>query len=414
VTPQGVRDALVRVEHGRIVSVEDPGIRGSIGADDLGDRVLMPGLVDPHVHINDPGRADWEGFDSATRAARAGGISVVVDMPLNAIPATTSAAALRAKREAAAGRCEVAVEFWGGVVPGNVAELEPMAEAGVRGFKCFLVPSGVDEFPHVGEAELRQAMPVIARLGLPLLVHAELPEPIDRATAGLANADPRRYATWLASRPPEAEVLAVRLMMRLCEETGCRVHIVHLSAAEALPDLRAARRRGLPVTVETCPHYLCFAAEDVRDGATDLKCAPPIRDRANRERLWEALASGDIDLIASDHSPCPPALKRHDTGDFMAAWGGIASLELGLSVVWTLASERGIGIERVARWMCEAPAELAGFGGRKGAIAPGYDADLIAFDDRATWTIEAGALHQRHPVTPYAGRTVRGRVVPLK
>jgi allantoinase len=371
---------------------------------------LLPGLVDTHVHIDEPGRTDWEGFTTGTRAARAGGITTLVDMPLNSVPATTSAAALQAKRDAARGQCAINVAYWGGVVPGNADELEPLAAAGVCGFKCFMVPSGVDEFEHVTERDLREAMPILAQLGLPLLVHAELPAPIERANAAIAGRDPRAYATWLASRPPEAEIEAIRLVLRLCEETGCRVHIVHLAAAAALDELRAARERGVPVTVETCPHYLTFAAEDIPDGATEYKCAPPIRSTANREILWQGLLDGDIDFVASDHSPCPPAMKHGDTGDFMAAWGGIASLELGLAAVWTGARQRGATLADVVRWMAERPAGLAGLSERKGKLDPGYDADLIAFDIDARWTVDPALLRQRHKVTPYAGMSLRGRV----
>ena len=410
VTPVGVIDAVVEIHGGRIALVMPATSATPAGAIDLGDRWLLPGLVDTHVHVNEPGRTEWEGFATATRAAAAGGITTIVDMPLNSIPATTSAVSLRAKQEASRRASIVDVHFWGGVVPGNAGELEALNAAGVKGFKSFLVPSGVDEFPAVGERDLRQAMPVIARLGVPLLVHAELPDRIDRATPAARAGGVRRYASWLASRPPEAEVEAIRMMLRLCEDTGCRVHIVHLAAAEALEDLRAARTRGLPVTVETCPHYLSFAAEDVPDGATEYKCAPPLRGRGNRERLWGALADGTIDLVASDHSPCPPALKRSDTGDFFAAWGGVASLELTLSVMATEASARGRSLVDVARWMSERPARLAGLDDRKGAIAPGRDADLVVWNADAEWTVDPAKLHQRHPITPYSGRRLHGRV----
>lgn len=410
VTPDGVRPATVVVRGSSIEAVE-PFEATIAGARDLGDHWLIPGLVDTHVHINEPGREAWEGFESATRAAAAGGITTLVDMPLNSIPATTTVDALREKEAYASAKALVDVRFWGGVVPGNAGDLEALAAAGVLGFKCFLVPSGVEEFAHVGEADLRVAMPVIAKLGLPLLVHAELPGPIDAANAALAGADPRRHASWLASRPPEAEVAAVQFVTALASEFGCRVHIVHLSASEALADLRVARDAFLPVTVETCPHYLIFDAEDVPDGATRFKCAPPIRDRANRDALWEALDSGDLDMIASDHSPCPPQLKRAEQGDFFTAWGGIASLELGLSAVWTEASDRGFAMDDVVRWMSERPAMLAGLERRKGRIAAGYDADLVVWDPQAEWVVDAKALHQRHPITPYDGRHVRGRVI---
>jgi allantoinase len=405
VTPAGVSAANVRVRGRTIVEIEDG--PPSPGARELGKQWLLPGLVDTHVHVNEPGRTEWEGFATATRAAAAGGITTIVDMPLNSVPSTTTLAALEAKRAAARGLAHVDCAFWGGVVPGNADELESMAAAGVAGFKCFLVPSGVDEFAAVGEDDLRLAMPIIARLGLPLLVHAEWPAELEAAPK---PREPRRYAHYLATRPREAEHDAIRRMIRLCEATGCRVHIVHLASADAVPDLRLAKARGLPLTVETCPHYLTFAAEEIADGATAFKCAPPIRERENRERLWEALAEGVIDMIASDHSPCPPELKREDTGDFMAAWGGIASLEVMLAAVWTEASERGFTPRDLARWLCDVPATLAGFAEQKGSIAPGHAADLVAWDPDARWTVDAGSLQQRHPLTPWAGRTLRGSV----
>jgi allantoinase len=280
----------------------------------------------------------------------------------------------------------------------------------VRGFKCFLVDSGVAEFGWVGEPDLAPAMAILAGLGAPLLVHAEVAGPIDDAAAALAGADPTRYATYLASRPPAAEEQAIALVTRLCRATGARTHIVHHSAASALDQLRAARAEGLPLTAETCPHYLRFAAETIPDGATAFKCAPPIRDAANREALWRALADGVLDMVASDHSPCSPGLKAIEAGDFVAAWGGVAGLQLALPVVWTEASARGHTLSQIARWMCEAPARLAGLTGKKGAIAAGADADLIVFDDDAAQTVTPDALHHRHKVTPYAGETLRGVV----
>lgn len=407
VTPEGIRPACIVVENGRIAAVEETAVAGAI---DLGDLTLMPGLVDSHVHLNEPGRTEWEGFANGTRAAEAGGVTTVVDMPLNSVPATTSVAALEEKRRAAAGAARVDYAFWGGVVPGNAGELNELAAEGVVGFKCFLVDSGVPEFPAVTEDDLRKALPLLARLDLPLLVHAELPGPIE-AAASEANGDARAYATWLSSRPPAAEVEAIRLMIRLCREFRARVHIVHVSAAEALDDLRRARGEGLPLTAETCPHYLTIDAESIPEGATEFKCAPPIRNRGNQEMLWSALRDGVIDLVASDHSPCPPAMKNPETGDFMTAWGGIASLELGLTVMWTAAEVRGFGFDRVVTWMCECPAKLAGLGERKGRIAVGCDADLVAFDPEFEWTVSSSELRQRHPVTPYAGRRLSGRVM---
>lgn len=409
VTPAGVRPAAVVVAGGVITDVREPHDVPAAGRRlDAGDAVVLPGVVDTHVHVNEPGRTEWEGFETATRAAAAGGVTTLVDMPLNSVPVTTSAAALYDKAAAAAGHAIVDYAFWGGVVPGNDADLAPLARAGVKGFKCFLVPSGIDEFPAVGAADLRLAMKHLARLGLPLLVHAELPGPIARAAA-TSVADPRRYAGYLDSRPRQAELDAIDLILGLCRETGCHVHIVHLSAADALDRLRDARRPGLPVTVETCPHYLTFAAEDIPDGGTAWKCAPPIRERENREGLWQGLADGTIDLVASDHSPAPPALKCLETGDFSRAWGGIASLELALAATWTGARDRGHDLAQVARWLAQRPARLAGLA-RKGRIAPGCDADLVVFDPDTQFRVESSRLRQRHPVTPYAGMTLRGVV----
>ncbi|MDQ3606084.1 MAG: allantoinase AllB, partial [Gemmatimonadota bacterium] len=376
---------------------------------EAGDAVLMPGIVDTHVHVNEPGRTEWEGFESATRAAAAGGVTTLVDMPLNSVPATTTVAGLHAKLAAAADRCQVDVGFWGGVVPGNAGELDALWGGGVLGFKCFLSPSGVEEFPSVTEADLRVAMPTLSRLGAPLLVHAEDPAVLAYAAAA-APAPARRYEDYLRSRPAEAEVEAIRLMVALCREFGTRIHLVHLSAAEALPLLAEARAAGLPITVESCPHYLHFAAEEIADGATQFKCAPPIRGRESRERLWTALGSGEIDLIASDHSPCPPEMKAREAGDFAAAWGGVASLQLSLPVVWKGARERGYGLADLAEWMSAAPARLAGLSMRKGAIAPGRDADLVIWDPDADFVVTPEMLHHRHQLTPYLGALLPGVV----
>ena len=377
---------------------------------DFGKAAILPGLVDSHVHINDPGRSDWEGFETATRAAAAGGFTTLVDMPLNCIPASITVDALQQKRAAAQGKCRVDWAAWGGVVKGNHQDIEPLAAAGVPGFKCFLIHPGIDEFTMVDEADLRTALPHLARTGLPLLVHAELAGPVDAATERLANADWRTYATYLQSRPDEAELSAIRMMLSLCREYGFRLHIVHLASAQALPELRAARSQGLPVTVETCPHYLHLEAETIPDGATLYKCAPPIRTRANREALWQGLRDGIIDLVVTDHSPCPPAMKRLDKGSFRTAWGGIASLSVALAVMWTEASQRGFSLTDIARWMAEAPARLAGCHSRKGRIAAGYDADLVVFDPEANFQVTSERLHYRHPVSPYLGETLCGVV----
>jgi allantoinase len=404
--PEGERSGAIALQDGRIGAV----LKGNAPPTDRpihdwGDRVIMPGVFDSHVHVNEPGRTEWEGFDTATRAAAVGGITSLVDMPLNSSPVTTSLAALEAKAIAAQGKTHVDVAFWGGVIPGNAAELAPMIERGVAGFKAFLCPSGIDDFPEASEADLRVAMPILAERGIPLLVHAELP-----VHPAPEEGDPRRYATYLASRPPEWEVEAIRLVIRLAREFGGQVHIVHLSAADALEDLAAAKAAGVPITVETCPHYLTFAAEEIPDGATHFKCAPPIREAANRERLWQGLREGVIDFVACDHSPCTPGLKLMEEGDFMRAWGGIASLQFSLSVVWTAARARGFDPTDLARWLCDRTARFAGFGDTKGAIAPDYDADLVVWDPEASFEIAPEDIQHRHPLTPYAGRRLFGRV----
>jgi allantoinase len=408
VTPEGTGPAAVVVEHGVVRAVEPPPGPAIANRLDVGHLIVMPGLVDTHVHVNEPGRTEWEGFETAARAAAAGGVTTLVDMPLNSSPVTTSVEALEAKRDAAAARCGVDYGFWGGVVPGNAAHLPALAEAGVLGFKCFLAPSGLDEFPPVTEADLHEAMPALAALDAVLLVHAEAPGPLERAAGG--SGDARSYRRYLASRPREAEHEAIALLLRLAAEYGCRVHVVHLSSAGALPLLREARRNGVPLTVETCPHYLTFAAEEIPDGATLFKCAPPIRERENRERLWDALRDGEIDMIASDHSPCPPELKRLEAGNFDGAWGGVSSLQLTLAAVWTEARRRHVSPDALARWLGERPARLAGVSHCKGRIAPGYDADLVVWDPDAEWTVDAARLHHRHAVTPYAGRALHGAV----
>ena len=409
VLPDGERPASIHIDRGTVTGVGADDDGGSVL--DVGDLVVSPGIVDTHVHVNEPGRTEWEGFDTATRAAAAGGVTTIVDMPLNSIPATTSVEALDAKRRAADGRCHVDVGFWGGVVPGNEAHLDGLVEAGVRGFKCFLVPSGVDEFAAVDERDLRRAMPILARLGVPLLVHAESPKVIaecksnPQSTPHSALRTPQ-YGVYLATRPPEAEVDAIRLVATLAREFGVHVHIVHAASGEAVVEIERSKADGVKITAETCPHYLTFAAEDIPDGATEFKCAPPIRAACHRDALWHGLRRGALDLIATDHSPAPPALKC--PGDFMNAWGGIASLELSLAAVWS--GDPSVDRSAIARWMSERTATLAGLGARKGRIAAGYDADLMIWDPDAEFTVDAARLKQRHKITPYAGRRLRGRV----
>jgi allantoinase len=470
VLPDGMRPASIEICNGVIAGVRH--YEPTYG-EDYGDLVIIPGLVDTHVHINEPGRAEWEGFATATHAAAAGGVTTLVEMPLNSIPATVSVEALETKVKAAQGQCWVDVGFWGGVIPGNVAEVRRLWEVGCFGFKCFLAPSGVDEFPHVKEADLRPAMREIAACGGVLQAHAEDPaylllpsnsdsssrwapkkanQPchseerseeesastnvekqmlrcaqhdsvrnsyVDWGAEGPCNTpqndsvgdfSARQYANYLRSRPRRAEDSAIELLIRLSAETGCHVHVVHLSSSDSLAQLAAARSAGLALTVETCPHYLTFEAERIPDGATEFKCAPPIRERTNRDALWRALRGGGIDFVVSDHSPCPPAMKCKEAGNFFSAWGGIASLELGLSAVWTEARQRSASIEDVARWMSAGPTKLAGLGKRKGAIAAGYDADLVIWDPETRFTVDPTRLRQRHKLTPYAACQLLGVV----
>jgi len=395
--------ASVHVREGRIEAVAAwDAIPAGAELHDFGDALLMPAVIDTHVHVNEPGRTEWEGFRSATQAAAAGGVSALVDMPLNSVPVTTTARALREKRDAARGQLHVDVGFWGGVVPGNLGELAPMTEAGVLGFKCFMVDSGIAEFGWVGEPEMRDAMIELARLRSPLLVHAEVAGPLREP-----DGPPEKYTTYLRTRPRESENQAVALAARLCAETRARTHIVHHSSSDALETLRSARRAGVPLSAETCPHYLHFAAEEIPDGRTEFKCAPPIRERENREALWRALGEGVLDMIASDHSPCSPALKA---GGFHEAWGGVSGLQLALPVAWTEASRRGYLLEHLVRWMCEAPARLAGLQHRKGALQAGLDADFCIWRPEETFRVEAQGLLHKHKLTPYAGQELRGVV----
>jgi allantoinase len=417
---EGLGPATVVVEGERIAAVQAwDDVPAGAELRDFGELVILPGLVDTHVHINDPGsekrepeHIPWEGFETATRAAAAGGVTTLVDMPLNCVPETVNVEALEAKRAAARGKAWVDWTAWGGVVPGNADQLEPLVEAGVPGFKCFLIDSGIEGFKWMSEADLRAALKKLREFEVPLLAHAEVAGPVDAATRELneAQADWRKYATYLASRPDSAEMDAIALLIRLAEEFEAQVHVVHLASAMALPMLIEARRRGLPITVETCVHYLWFAAEGIVDGATAWKCAPPIRSAENREALWDALERGLIDMVTTDHSPCPPEMKRSDEGRFDKAWGGIASLGLALPVMWTAMKRRGIELERVGEWMAEEPAKLADLDGQKGVIDAGADADFVVFDPDEEWTVTESELHFRHKISPYLGARLRGRL----
>ena len=409
VLPDGSeRACAVAVADGAIVAVLPRDDRTAAAAQEVdlrADEVLLPGLVDTHVHINEPGRTEWEGFASATAAAAAGGVTTLIDMPLNSIPPTVDVDALSVKRAAAAGQCHVDVGFWGGAVPGNQGSRRALHDAGVFGFKAFLVDSGVEEFPPLNPRQLVDALAELAAFDALLIAHAEDPGTLYAAPAP----DGRSYSAFLASRPAAAERRAVQRLIDGARSAAARVHVVHLSSVEALEAVRAARADGVRITAETCPHYLTLTAADVPDGATQFKCCPPIRDAAHRDALWQGLARADIDIVVSDHSPAPPALKRLDDGDFGAAWGGIASVQLGLPAVWTAARARGHGLGAVVTWMARRPAELVGVPG-KGRIEAGADADLVAFAPSASFVVDPADLQHRHPVTPYAGRELTGVV----
>ncbi|MBL7944934.1 MAG: allantoinase AllB [Flavobacteriales bacterium] len=427
ITRSGVIEATLILADGKIQDVLPGRVeREGVPFESFGDKVIMPGVIDAHVHINEPGRTEWEGFETATKAAAAGGITTMIEMPLNASPVTTTVEALKLKLEAAKGKLHVNVGFYGGVIPDNIDDLDGLLNAGVFGIKAFLTHSGIDEFPNVTEADLRKALPILKQHGAKLLVHCELEGPVfsselsgqhattkepnnsELPTTNSANI-PRSYQRYQASRPAQWETDAIALMIRLSEEFDVHVHIVHVSAAEALPLIRDAKKRGLGITAETCPHYLVFCAEEIPDGATEFKCAPPIRERANNELLWEALKDGTLDFVATDHSPAPPDIKEQQSGDFMKAWGGIAGLQFMLPAFWTGAKERGFSLDDVARLLSEHPADFLGLK-QKGRIAPGCDADLVIWDPEASFIVKGEMIQHRHKLTPYVGRILFGVV----
>jgi allantoinase len=406
VTPDGIRKAAVLIRDGIIEDILPDLPAGKFDVTDLNNSILMAGIIDPHVHINEPGRTHWEGFDTATRSAIAGGITTLVDMPLNSSPVTTTVEAFETKLRATGGRLHVNCGFWGGIVPGNENEIEPLIEKGVLGFKAFLTHSGIDEFPNATEADLRKAMPIIARHNLPLLVHCELETlPVDHSAF-----HPDSYQDYLSSRPKKWEDDAIALMIRLCEEYGCRTHIVHLSSADSISQIAKAKEKGLPLTVETGQHYLFFHAEEIRDGQTAFKCAPPIRDKVNNEKLWEALKEGVIDFVATDHSPAPPDMKEITSGNFMKAWGGISSIQFALPVLWTAAKKHGADIEDIACWLAAKPAILPGLQKTKGKIEKGYDADFVVWDPDKTFMVTEELIQHRHKITPYSEQQLYGVV----
>ncbi|WP_432215528.1 allantoinase AllB [Streptomyces subrutilus] len=404
ITAEGTRAASVAVAGGKITAVlaHDAEVPAGARLEDFGDDVLLPGLVDTHVHVNDPGRTEWEGFWTATRAAAAGGITTILDMPLNSLPPTTTAGNLRVKQEVARAKAHVDVGFWGGALPDNVKDLRPLHDAGVYGFKCFLSPSGVEEFPELDQEQLAASLAEITGFGGLMIVHAEDPHHLDSAPQ---NPGPK-YADFLASRPRDAENTAIENLIAQAKRLDARVHVLHLSSSDALPLIAAAKAEGVRITVESCPHFLTLTAEEVPDGATEFKCCPPIREAANQDLLWDALADGTIDCIVSDHSPSTADLK---TGDFATAWGGISSLQLGLPAIWTEARRRGRSLEDVVRWMSAAPAALAGLT-RKGAIEVGRDADFAVVAPEETFTVDPAELHHRNRITAYAGKTLHGVV----
>ncbi|MEV5956741.1 allantoinase AllB [Streptomyces sp. NPDC051987] len=405
ITPEGTRAASVAVSAGTITAVlpHDSPVPADARLEDFGDDALLPGLVDTHVHVNDPGRTEWEGFWTATRAAAAGGITTLVDMPLNSLPPTTSVEHLRVKREVAADKAHVDVGFWGGALPDNLRDLRPLHEAGVFGFKAFLSPSGVDEFPHLDQERLARSLAEIASFDGLLIVHAEDPHHLEAAPQ---RGGPK-YADFLASRPRGAEDTAIAHLIDQAKRLHARVHVLHLSSSDALPLIAAAKADGVRLTVETCPHYLTLTAEEVPDGASEFKCCPPIREAANQDLLWQALADGTVDCVVTDHSPATTDLK---TADFATAWGGISGLQLSLAAVWTEARRRGHGLEDVVRWMSSRTAALVGLDDRKGAIAAGRDADFAVLAPDETFTVDPAGLQHRNPVTAYAGRTLHGVV----
>jgi allantoinase len=407
--PDGIRPGILLIRAGKIENIlpYDTHTEGNHQLD-AGDSLVFPGLIDCHVHLNEPGRTNWEGFDTGTRAAAAGGITTLVDMPLNSRPVTTSLENLQLKVSSSEGKLHVNCGFWGGVVPGNTQKLDTLLSGGALGLKAFLSHSGIDEFPNSGEEDLRKALLILKKHNKPLLVHCELEKP--HPAQEQLQKNPRSYQAWLDSRPDEWEVQAIELLIRLCRETGARCHIVHLATKDALPAIRAAKNEGLPLTVETCTHYLFFDAEDIPEGEVKYKCAPPIRKKDTQEALWDALKNGTLDFLASDHSPAPPDIKHLESGDFSKAWGGIAGVQFSLSAFWARASPKGFSLDSIRKFWAEGPAEFIGLSHRKGKLAPGYDADILIWNPDERWMLDESEILHRHKISPYTGKTLQGRV----
>ena len=404
ITPIGIKKAVVIITNGKIKDVLNELPEGDFQVTDVGDSVLMPGIIDPHVHINEPGRTEWEGFNTATRAAIMGGITTLVDMPLNSSPVTTTTKAFDEKLKATEEKLHTNCGFWGGVIPGNENEIEALIKKGVLGFKAFLTHSGINEFPNVTETDLRKAMPLIAKHDLPLLVHCEISDPSHRSPLTTSH-----YQNYLLSRPEKWEDDAIALMISLCEEFNCKTHIVHLSSAASIPQIKLAKQKGLPLTVETGQHYLYFTAEEIKEGQTEFKCAPPIREKENNEKLWQALKDGIIDFVATDHSPAPPEMKELKSGDFMKAWGGIASLQFALPALWTAAKRHDCQLSDIAKWLCEKSAKLPQLT-KKGKIAKGFDADFVVWNPEKKFTVTENIIQHNHKITPYLNEELYGVV----
>ncbi len=407
VTPTGIVDGVLLVDDDKIVAVTDGDeVPSGYTLRDVGLAAILPGFIDAHVHINEPGRTEWEGFETATKAAAKAGITMVADMPLNSMPVTTTLDAWEQKVAAAKDKLYVNVALYAGAVPGNVNQLSTLVDSGAVAAKCFMVHSGIDEFPNTSIADIRQALLELRAHQVPLLAHAEL-----EIGQSYDKRNPRSYAAWVTSRPEQMEIAAIEALFDLCRETGAWVHIVHLATGAALPLIAAAKSQGLRITVETAPHYLYFAAEDIPDGATQFKCAPPIRSSQTREALWRGLIDGTIDMIASDHSPAPPAVKQLESGDFTNAWGGIGGLQFGPSATWTQMSQRGLGLPHLAHWWSTAPAKLIGMSALRGSLLVGKQADFVVFDPDATMTITEADIEHRHKVSPYVGEILRGKAL---